>query len=144
MQPLRRRILFFAYNILDLLLMSICFLTSYIIVSKKVSWWSFGSFLIMKVQIQHVVFFLGLLLIWHFSFSTLKLYNSYRLSTIKKEIIDLIKASTLGTALIYLFSVLFAVEVITPAFIWLFWWLVTSLTIIVRGRDKIWIKSLKD
>jgi exopolysaccharide biosynthesis polyprenyl glycosylphosphotransferase len=60
------------------------------------------------------------------------LYQSRRLSTIKREIKDIIYAISLGTFVIYILSLLFNIKIIQPAFLVGFWVGTTSITITNR------------
>jgi hypothetical protein len=53
---------------------------------------------------------------WQLIFSAFALYQSKRLLGLKKEIIDLLKATTLSALLLYLSAWLFDMSLITPIF----------------------------
>ena len=82
---------------------------------------SFDDFLAMRIKVQNFVLFIGLIFGWQFIFSAFALYHSKRLSGRKKEIIDLLKATTLSALLLYLSAWLFNMSLITPLFLLIFW-----------------------
>jgi exopolysaccharide biosynthesis polyprenyl glycosylphosphotransferase len=83
----------------------------------------------MRVRIGNFVLFASLLLLWHMILSGFGLYRSRRFSALESEIIDVIKATSVGTLAVLLASVLFRIRLITPGFVAIFL-LVSSLTIV--------------
>jgi hypothetical protein len=75
----------------------------------------------MRIKVQNFILFIGLIFGWQLIFSAFGLYQSKRLLGRKKEIIDLLKATTLSALLIYLSAWLFDMSLITPMFLLIFW-----------------------
>ena len=117
-----RQILVRSYKLFDLLVMIFSFaLATWITFHDQVEIFSFGDFLAMRIKVQNFVLFIGLIFGWQFIFSAFALYHSKRLSGRKKEIIDLLKATTLSALLLYLSAWLFNMSLITPLFLLIFW-----------------------
>jgi exopolysaccharide biosynthesis polyprenyl glycosylphosphotransferase len=93
---------------------------------------SFSDFLSMRIKIQNFALFLGFLTAWHIIFSLFGLYHSRRFSTRLNEAIDVIKASSIGTFLIYAASILLKIWLVTPIFVAVFWVGSTAITILSR------------
>lgn len=93
---------------------------------------SFDESLAMRVKVQNFAIFLGFLLIWHGIFSLFGLYHSRRLSTQWAEIIDVLKATSIGTAGIFITAILFSIDIVTPTFLAVFWAAGTAITIFCR------------
>ena len=74
----------------------------------------FDDFLSMRIKIQNFLLVLGLLFVWYLIFAGFSLYNSRRLSSRLSEVTDVIKACFTGTIFIFVFSLLFKIEMITP------------------------------
>ena len=117
-----RQILVRSYKLFDLLVMIFSFaLATWITFYDQAATFSFGDFLAMRIKVQNFVLFIGLIFGWQFIFSAFALYHSKRLSGRKREIIDLLKATTLSALLLYLSAWLFDMSLITPLFLLIFW-----------------------
>ncbi len=121
MIPLRRRILRKAFKLFDQLVMVLSFALAAWIVYYQISDISFGQFLSMRVKALNLGLFLGFLLAWRGVFSLFGLYRSRRFSTRWAEIIDVIKATSSGTLVIYITSILFRIQMVNPTFTAVFW-----------------------
>jgi len=132
MIPLRRRILLEIFKLFDLLVMVFAFglgtLASY--EQSRVA--SFAQFLSMRIKIQNFALFLGFLITWHIIFSLFGLYHSRRFSTRLNEAIDVIKATSIGSFLIFAASILLKISLITPIFVAVFWVGSSAITILSR------------
>jgi FlaA1/EpsC-like NDP-sugar epimerase len=117
-----RQILVISYKLFDLLVMVFSFaLATWITFHDQAAEFSFGDFLAMRIKVQNFILFIGLIFGWQLIFSAFGLYQSKRLLGRKKEIIDLLKATTLSALLIYLSAWLFDMSLITPMFLLIFW-----------------------
>jgi len=132
MSNFRRKILMAAFKLSDLLIMIGSFMAATIMVSYRMDTISLEQFLHMRIKVVNFVLFLGLLLLWHVIFSMFGLYRSRRLSPVKKEIKDIVKATSLGTFVIYVLSLLFDMTMVTPVFLISFWAGSTVITILTR------------
>ena len=90
-----------AFKLSDMFIMIGSFMAATMIVSYKIAPISFYHFLHMRVKVVNFVLFVSLLLLWHAIFAMFGLYSSRRLSPVKKEIKDIVKATSLGTFAIY-------------------------------------------
>jgi len=121
-----------AFKLSDMLIMIGSFMAATMIVSYRIDPISFYHFLHMRIKVVNFVLFVGLLLLWHAIFSMFGLYHSRRFSPVKKEIKDIVKASSLGTFVIYILSLLFDMIMVTPVFLISFWAGATGITILTR------------
>jgi exopolysaccharide biosynthesis polyprenyl glycosylphosphotransferase len=93
---------------------------------------SLGEFLALRIKIQNLIIFLGILLLWHQVFRIFDMYESRRLSRQRDEVVDAVKATSLGTILMYGIALAFHVTMINYVFVIVFW---LSLTLsMVAGR----------
>jgi FlaA1/EpsC-like NDP-sugar epimerase len=128
-----RQILVRSYKLFDLLVMIFSFaLATWITFHDQAAEFSFGDFLAMRIKVQNFILFIGLIFGWQFIFSAFGLYHSKRLSGRKKEIIDLLKATTLSALLLYLSAWLFNMSLITPFFLFIFWLSSSMICILSR------------
>ena len=132
MIPLRRRILLETFKLFDLLIMVFSFGLATIASYYQTGTVSFSDFLSMRIKIQNFALFLGFLIAWHIIFSLFRLYHSRRFSARLNEAIDVIKASSIGTFLIFIASFLFNIRLATPVFFVVFW--TGSIVIAILSR----------
>jgi exopolysaccharide biosynthesis polyprenyl glycosylphosphotransferase len=93
---------------------------------------SFSQFIHMRVEVHNFVIFLGLAAIWHSSFKHFGLYRSRRLSARWTDAVHVARATSVGTTFLLVFSILFRIEIATPAFLAVFWLTSTGLTVASR------------
>ena len=127
-----RKILKNLVRLSDLLLMLACFGLATVTVSHMYSKLSLSEFLAMRVRIQNVLIFFGFLYLWNQVFSSFEMYESRRLSRRGSEVGDLIKATLLGTAIIYGAGIAFHVIMVNYVFALVFWVSVTATTLAGR------------
>jgi exopolysaccharide biosynthesis polyprenyl glycosylphosphotransferase len=129
MRALRRRLLVKAAKLYDLALMSLSFGLAAVLVAHQNATVSFADFFSVRVKIRNFALFAGLLLVWHIVFSLFRLYDSRRLSGLRGEVLDIVKATTLGVGSVCFAAFLFRLEMVTPLFaVWL--WLISSATLV--------------
>ncbi len=134
-----------AFKLSDMFIMIGSFMAATMIVSYRADPISFYQFLQMRIKVENFVLFVSLLLLWHAIFSMFGLYSSRRFSPIKKEIKDIVKASSLGTFAIYILSLSFHMIMVTPVFLISFWAgsnVMTILTRLVMRYALKWIRYL--
>jgi exopolysaccharide biosynthesis polyprenyl glycosylphosphotransferase len=120
-----RSLLLNALKLFDLGLMILSFMVAVLIVLHHSRTVSVMEFFSMRVKIQNLVIFLLFIFVWHVIFSLSELYASRRLSNRRDEIIDVIWAISLGTAVIFAGACIFSIRIVTPLFLFVFW--LTSL-----------------
>jgi exopolysaccharide biosynthesis polyprenyl glycosylphosphotransferase len=128
----RRKLLFNAFKVSDLLIMAFSFFLATWVSYSQIETISFAQFLDMRIKIQNFVLFIGFVLIWYMIFSLFKLHHSKRLSNRWEEIKDVIKAATSGTGIILLIAFLSKIRMVTPIFLGTFWVASSGITILSR------------
>lgn len=131
MRHFRRRVLLNSFKMADLLILVLSFAVATIAVQQSGSI-SLERFLAMRISVFNFVLFLCLMLFWHSLFTFLGLYYSMRLSSRTSEIVEIIKATSLGTLAIFVIASVFNMVVITPIFLVVFWVVSTGTTILSR------------
>ena len=116
----RRQIIISAFKVMDLLLVTIWFLTGAALESREIRV-AFTDFLAMRISVQNVAISLGYLLAWHTNFRLFNLYRSRRLSSKKYELVDVLKASTMAVTIVALTGQVLRLRMITPLFLSTFW-----------------------
>ncbi len=93
---------------------------------------SFAEFLHMRVEVYNLFVLAGFAGLWHLSFRQFGTYRSRRLSSRRSEILDIVKAASVGTIIVLVASVLFRIEIATLAFLTTFW--LSSAGLLVGSR----------
>jgi exopolysaccharide biosynthesis polyprenyl glycosylphosphotransferase len=118
-------------KLFDLAVMMFSFGLATVVVSQRAAI-SLAEFLELRIKIQNFITFTVLLIVWHQIFSIFGMYASRRLAGRWDEIVDILKATTLGTALILIARVVVHIALVTPEFLFLFWLTASATTIASR------------
>jgi exopolysaccharide biosynthesis polyprenyl glycosylphosphotransferase len=132
MTRLRRQLLLKVFTLSDLAIMAVSFYLAALVESHVTAHISFGEFLSVRIRVQNIVLFLGLLAIWHGVFSVVGLYQSKRLEARENEVKDVLTATSIGTLLLVVAGAMFRIRMITPIFLGAFWLASTSTTVAYR------------
>jgi len=116
----RRQVLLNSMKLFDLAAVMLAFGLATVVVSQKATV-SLAEFFAMRVKIQNFIVFAILLLIWHQIFVLFGMYASRRLAGRWEETVDILKATTLGTLLIFFAHILVHIVLVTPEFLLVFW-----------------------
>jgi len=132
MVPLRRQILLKGCKLLDLTVMTVAVGLATLLASRQghLAW--MRQFLSLRIKVANFLIAGALLVLWHMLFVHFGLYASRRLSSRKREVIDVLKASSCSSLLVCAAAFLFHIRMATPLFL-LFFWIVSS-SMLVCGR----------
>lgn len=128
----RRQALLTAFKLFDVVLMVVAFGLATLPVLYETDGASITSFLAMRIRVNDFLIFLGLLTVWHVTFSSFGLYLSHRLDRPRSEMISVIKATSLATGIMLVAALLFHISMVTPVFLTVFWSVSTTLVVISR------------
>jgi exopolysaccharide biosynthesis polyprenyl glycosylphosphotransferase len=144
MQNIRLKLAIKIREIFDLLIMTACILLSLFARYRDTAPTSFGDFLFMRVQVINFVVFMAFLLVWHGLFVFFGLYRSRRLSSMRGEILDVLKATCAGSAILFALGSAFRLATIsTSHFIALFWAASTIGTVLTRLTVRLFLRALR-
>ncbi len=143
MHKTRRQMMTGAMKWFDLALMTISFGVAALPVPAKAGLVSFAQLLEIKVKLENILVFVGLLGLWHFLFSMLGLYDSKRLSGRRAEAWDVLQATSLGALVLLIFSYLLSFQMVTPAFVGIFWVVSTGVVATSRFAIRTWLRRLR-
>jgi len=129
---IRRQLLSNALKLFDLCLMLLSFALATVAVANTSYTGSLAEFLAMRVKIGNFLIFAACLLSWHLVLSSFRLYASHRLSRRRDELLDIVRAASVGTLLILVTAVVFRIRMVTGTFICVFWVSSTLATIASR------------
>ena len=117
----RRRILLKAAKLFDLALMVLSFAMATALAAYETPTISLARFLSVRVKVGNFALFAFFLLAWHLTFSSFGLYTSKRLSPLWRQVLDIAKATTLGSAIAFVAATFLRIQMVTPLFILVFW-----------------------
>jgi exopolysaccharide biosynthesis polyprenyl glycosylphosphotransferase len=129
MTALGRQLVVKAVKLYDLAVMSLSFGLAAVLVAHQTATLSFADFLAVRVKVRNFVLFAGFLLVWNIIFRLFRLYDSRRLSGRRDEVLDIVKATTLGVGSVCIAAFLFRLEMVTPLFV-LALWFIGSATLV--------------
>ena len=131
-------------KIIDVLVVLLCFgvasMTVSHIFSKRVT---FSEFLELRIKIGNFLIFSWILLCWHYVFRFFDMYESRRLSRKRDEVIDIIKATSAGTLLMYATALAFHAEMVNYIFAVVFWASLTFLTAVDRLGVRVVLRRVR-
>ena len=143
MTPVFRKIVLDALKVFDLALMSCLFVLAAWISTFQIEDLSITQVLAIRISIWNMIFFSGFLLSWNIIFSFFKLYHSKRLSSLPEDILQIIKATTLGGLLLLAAAAIFNIRLITANFILTFWGTCTLATVFSRLALKYGLEKMR-
>ena len=129
-------------KLFDLLSMIFCFIIAASIESN-IEHITLEQFLSMRIKIQNVVLFSGFIFLWHNTLAWFGLYDSQRLSTLKHEIVEIVKAVSIGTIVLIVIAVLFNVRMASRSFFVVFWAGAGMITITSRIMLKLVLEKFR-
>jgi exopolysaccharide biosynthesis polyprenyl glycosylphosphotransferase len=125
MSAVWRKVLNDVLKLFDLAVLIICFWTASLPILAKLGPVSFAQFWSMRIKLQNLVVFFIFLCIWHIIFTVFGLYSSKRLASRRREVLDVVKATTLSSAVLALGTLVVGFRMTTPGFVITFWVLST-------------------
>jgi len=146
MSNARRQILLNIFKLFDLGLMAAAFLLAALAVMTefhRAHAVTLAELFSMRVRIQNLAIFVLFAIAWHFVFSGFGLYKSRRLSDRSSEVLDVIKATSLGTLMIVGGSAAFRITLDTPLFLLVFWTASTTATVgsrLIMRMVLVWVR----
>jgi len=129
MTAVGRQLLVKAAKLYDLAVMCVSFGLAAVLVAHQTATISVADFFAMRVKVRNFVLFAGFLLVWNIIFRLFGLYDSRRLSGQRDEVLDILKATTLGVGSVCIAAFLFRLEMVTPLFA-VGLWLISSATLV--------------
>jgi exopolysaccharide biosynthesis polyprenyl glycosylphosphotransferase len=115
-----------------------------LVVTKQVDLPHISQFLSVRIKISNFVIFLIFLTVWHMVLSFSGLYKSRRLSDSKsEELVGILKATAIGSMIIYFTALYTHVDFATPVFLLSFYTAGSGLTIFGRLLMRYTIKKAR-
>jgi exopolysaccharide biosynthesis polyprenyl glycosylphosphotransferase len=143
MGTIKRRLLTSASKVFDLVLLVVAFGVATLPRLASGGPVSFAQFLELRIKLENLVIFSGLLWIWHFIFSMLRLYGSKRMVGRRAEAIDVIKATSLSALVLAAASFLLRFRMVTSGFVLIFWGFSTCVAVASRVALRTYLRRLR-
>jgi exopolysaccharide biosynthesis polyprenyl glycosylphosphotransferase len=116
----------------DLLAMAFSFLVAASMVMPEVDGVPFSQFFSIRITIMNVLIFWGFTSLWYIVLDLSGAYYVRRLTSKRRDVINIIQITSLGSLLLIIFSVVFKIKLVTPLFLLVFWLMTTSLAVLSR------------
>ncbi len=141
MIPFRRILLLNLYMFADIcILIASLFIASWFVTYRD-DIFTLREFFFKRFSIGDFMGFLSMIVLWHVTFRSYKLYNSRRLDCQYWEGKDIIKATSLGMGIFALLGIFF--DILTPQFIAVAWLSSTIINIVFRSLLRSVLKRLR-
>jgi exopolysaccharide biosynthesis polyprenyl glycosylphosphotransferase len=127
----RRKMLVNVFKLFDLGLMILAFMIASLAVFHR-GGVTITEFFSMRVKMQNFVIFSLFVLVWHLIFGFSGLYVSRRLYESRAEVIDVVKATSMGTFVVLLGTIVFHIVLVNALFLSVFWLVSTAVTVSSR------------
>src|SRR5690242_11266330 len=132
MHPGRRRVLLDSFKVFDLVLVIAAYFGAALVVFPWLGPLSLERFLSMRISIKNFALFAAIVIAWHCFFHCFGLYGSKRLASRTSEALDILKATTVGTVVLAVASLVHRMDIATPRFLLVSWILSTALVVLSR------------
>jgi exopolysaccharide biosynthesis polyprenyl glycosylphosphotransferase len=129
---IRRQLVLNALKLFDLGLMILSFGLATFAVANEYYAGTLEQFMAMRIKVGNFLIFAGCLLAWHLVLSSYHVYASHRLTRLRHQLLDILKATSVGTLLMVLAAFLFRISMVTGTFLGVFWLSSTVLTMASR------------
>jgi exopolysaccharide biosynthesis polyprenyl glycosylphosphotransferase len=139
----RRSILLILFKLFDSALLVSSFLIASIPSLSGIGSISLTEFLAMRTSVRNFVLFTILVFLWHALFSSLELYESKRLWGQQTEALDVMEATTLATAALFVVGSFFIPRITDPLFTGVFWSVSTASVLMSRGLLRFTLRQIR-
>jgi exopolysaccharide biosynthesis polyprenyl glycosylphosphotransferase len=132
MFSIRRRILSDALKLFDLVVAVLAFALATVPALGVGRTVSMAEFFSMRVKLQNLIIFFGLLVLWHVLFTIFGLYASHRMASRTAQSAEIAKATTLGSLGLWGTAALFHIQMASPLFLIVFFVIITGMLVCSR------------
>jgi exopolysaccharide biosynthesis polyprenyl glycosylphosphotransferase len=143
MSTIRRRLLLDALKLFDLTVMVLCFALATVPSQGVGRTISMADFFQMRIKLSNLLLFVSLLVLWHALFVARGFYASHRLATRASELGDIVKATAVGSLVLWAASFLFHIRMATFSFVLIFFALSTVILISSRMALRMFLAQTR-
>ena len=128
----RRQLLPNLYKLFEVAIAAAAFVLALVPGMEPGGGMSLRAILAMRVSIQELTLFCLFLVMWHMIFASFGLYDSKRLSRKWEEVFEVLEATTMGVAILFLARQMFHLPSLTLPFLATFWAVDTVTVVVIR------------
>ena len=138
-----RRILRTCLKAYDLALLTLCYALATLLAVHVGHRETLAGFLSLRVKLSNCLIFAGMLAVWHVILVLCGLYESKRIATRREEIVGELKATSATAICLVLVATTFAIRMVTPPFLVLFWSISSAGMIATRSVLRTFLKRVR-
>ena len=143
MNPLYRHLLDLSFKVVDLLVMVGCFVIAAGTLVPGSDWYTLQQLFEVRLKASNLLLFVVLMAAWYVIFAAFGLYRSLRLSSAGAEILDIVKATSLGSMAVLGVASLINIDLVTSQFLVAFWVMSSAMTIVARLTLRVILERLR-
>jgi len=128
----RRQLLPNLYKLFEVVIAAASFLLALMPGMEPSEGMSISEIFSVQISVREIILFALFLILWHLLFASFGLYDSKRLSRKWEEVFEVLQATTIGVAVLYIAGRTFHVSSLTVPFLTIFWALDTVTVIVIR------------
>ncbi|MBI5049581.1 MAG: sugar transferase [Nitrospirae bacterium] len=139
----RRQLLLNLLKLSDICILFAAMFSAFWLSVHQADYVALNKLLSLRIRVIDFIGFLSITILWHITFNNLQLYRSRRLDSGHDEWKDILKATSIGTAIITLVSFIIKNTLTTPQFVIFFWGLSTIFTLFFRKAMRYILKKVR-
>ena len=143
MNTFKRQFLLEMLRIFDLFVCIAAFLGAMILSRLPLSLSNFKELIAIRISISNIITIAALMVSWHILFTILGFYNSRRLSSLRREFIDIAKATTFSAAIIFIINLFRPIDIVDSRFVFIFGILLFAALSASRVLLRLLLKQLR-
>jgi exopolysaccharide biosynthesis polyprenyl glycosylphosphotransferase len=143
MNPRHRHLLALSFKAVDLTVMVGSFIVAAGTLVLGSDWYSLQRLFEVRLKLSNLLLFIVLMATWHVILSAFGLYRSRRLSSTRAEIVDIVKATSLGSTAVLGVASLISIDLVTSRFLVAFWVLSTAATTLARLTLRVILQRIR-
>lgn len=139
----RRQLLPNLYKLFEVAIAAASFILALVPGMEPTDGISLEAILSMRISIREFTLFSLFLILWHLLFASFGLYDSKRLSRKWEEVFEVLEATTIGVAILYLASRIFHIPSLTLPFLATFWAVDTVTVVVIRKIVRVALERIR-
>lgn len=140
---LRRKMALNLLKLSDVAIMVTCFLLTSALLVRESGNLTLSQFLSMRIKVGNFIIFCALVLGWHIVLSSFGLYDSRRMSGRKADVIDIFRATVVGTMALAAVAFVLHIRMLSPSFVVVFWGIVTLTLVTQRLLQRLVLERIR-
>ena len=143
MLKFKRQTLSLSIKTFDIINALFCTILAILITTEGYRFFTFQEFFSAQPKPNDIFLLLFIAATCHITFSYFGLYESKRLTKLRRNVIQIIKTTVFGSLFITIAGIIFQIEVVQPGFLLAFWLAYCTLTILSRLIARYFLKIMR-